>query len=108
MTIVALTLGYIAMIFFVAWVIEPYLRIRHNIHITNDTLIKNDLKLMVSIGWPVGLPIWFFLKGANWIWNHIICMEEKVNQLWAVKVPSEKIVDETKSDYRNFSLIERK
>ena len=100
--------GYIVMIFIVAWVIEPYLRLRHNFLLSDDALIKDDLKFLVSVFWPIGLPVWFACKIILAAWKFIKYMEEKADQRWAPSIIPEKIVDESKSDYRNVSFTERK
>lgn len=105
---IALIVGYFIVMALLDWVVEPYLRLRHEFFLAQDTDERNILKFFVLIFWPIGIPIVFFISGAIKLY-HIICfIEEQADQWWKPKPKSEKVVDESKSDYRNISFIERK
>lgn len=104
------------------WVIEPCLRLRFGWHFIrpdpNFIYVKDPnvefFGSLILIFWPIGIPIFFIIKYGliyliMYIYRSIIFLNKKSEQFWIPKpklVP-EKLIDETKSNYRSFAFIEK-
>ena len=125
--LIALTiiLSYLSVIALIAWVIEPCLRLRFGWY-----FIKPDPKFYSIYGdgdpnrevfgalilafWPIGIPLFFVIKYGliyliMYIYRSIKFINKASEQFWTPKpkVVPERIIDETKTNYRNFAFIEK-
>lgn len=122
MIALAIILGYLFVIALLAWVIEPCLRLRFGWY-----FIKPDpnyigygdpnrevLGPLIAVFWPIGIPIFFLTKYVLLhvivgVYKNIIRINNMTEKFWTPKPKTipEKIVDESKSNYRNFAFIEK-
>lgn len=122
MLALAIILIYLFVIALILWVIEPFLRLRlgwmfikYNDYIIDRDSDRQFIGALILTFWPIGIPLFFIIK---YVFAHLLVytylgikyINKASEKFWTPKpkIDPENVVDETKSDYRNFSLIERK
>lgn len=95
---------YLSISGILAWVVEPYLRLRRGFVLANSDDDREILKILIPLFWPIAGPVYIVIKFVLSSIEIITKITEKSEQFWTPKPKPEKIVDEAKSSYRNVSF----
>lgn len=109
MVFILAVLAWVSIAMLIAWVVEPFLRLRYNFLLAEDVFDREMVKFCVTVLWPIFLPVFLFAKFIVFPVIHLIKrMEEKSEEFWERKpeVESYQDIDESKSNYRSIRFKE--
>lgn len=100
-------LAWVSIAMFLAWVVEPFLRLRCGFHLAEDSMDEEMVRFCVTVFWPIFLPIFLFTRFIIFPTISLITkINEKSEKFWEPKpeVISYPEIDESKSNYRSVSF----
>ena len=107
MVFILTVLAWVSIAMLIAWVVEPFLRLRYNFYLAEDVFDREMVKFGITVFWPISIPVFLFMRFIVFPTIRFINkMEEKSEKFWERKpeVASYQDIDESKSNYRSISF----